>query len=126
MWYCWLQFHHVLGDVVVERGGVGGMGGIVGECVNHSRCHHQGVHWLCREGYCSVGVQLRRDVFARMGEAPSRQVGLGVGWQGGEGVRPVGTSISHLMLRGSSFGESRGGQCGLKVRLGKGGGDSRP
>ena len=61
-----------------------------------------------------------------MGEAPSRQVGLEVEWWGEEGVRPVGTSISHLMLRGSSFGGSRGGQCGLKVRLGKGDEDSQP
>ena len=124
MRYRGLESQRVVGGVVVGGGGVGQGGGIVEECGNHPRCHRQVVHWLCWEGCWSVGVQLRHAVFARMGEVPIRQVGLGVEWWGEGGVRPVGANISHSMLRGSSFGGSRGGQCGLKVRLGKGDEDS--
>ena len=60
----------MVGGVVVERGDVGGVGGIVGD----------------QKGCWSVGVQLWLDALAKMGGSPSRQVGLGVEWQGEGGV----------------------------------------
>ena len=63
---------------------------------------------------------------ARMEEVPSRQVGWVVEWWGEGGVRLTGTNISRVMLRGSSFVGNRGGQCGLRVLLGRGDGDSQP
>ena len=106
--------------------GVGEGRGIVGGCVNYRLCHRWVVHWLCWEGCWSVGVQLRRDVFARMEEVPSCWVGWEVGWWDVGGVQLVDTSISHVMLRGSSFVGNRGGRCGLRVCLGRGDGDSQP
>ena len=86
MYCCWLQFHHVVGGVVVERGSVGGVGGIGVECASRFLCHCWMFHWRYLEGCWSVGVQLRRSVLARMGGDPSHQVGLGVVWRSGGGI----------------------------------------
>ena len=96
--------------MVVERGNVGRVGGILGECVSHLLCHGWMLCWFYWEGCWSVGVQLRLDVLARMGGGYSCQVGLGVEWLGEEGVKPVDTNISFLMLHESSFVGNRGGQ----------------
>ena len=106
--------------------GVDEGGGIVGGCVRYLLFHCGGGHCLYWEGCWVRGVQLQCDVFARMGEVPSRQVGGGVEWRGEGGVRRVDTSISHVMLCGSSFVGNRGGQCGLWVRLERGVGDFQP
>ena len=71
-------------------------------------------------------VQLRRDVFARMGEVLIHQVGSGVEWWDEGGVQPVGASISRSMLRESIFVRNRVGRCELRVRLERGDGDSQP
>jgi len=104
-----------------------GRGGeIVGECVYHLLCHRRMLRWLYRESCWSVGVQLRLNAIARMEGGPIRQGGLGVEWWGEGGVQPVGTSISCLMLHGSSFVGNRSDQCGLRVYPEKGDGGFQP
>ena len=107
-------------------GGVDGGGGIVGGCVSHLLCHRRMFRHRCRGGRWSVGVQLRRDVLARMGGGASHQVDLGAAWRGGGGAQPVGTSTSRSMLRESSFAGSHIGRSGLWVHPGKGDEGSRP
>ena len=101
--------------VMVERGDVGEVVGMGGECVDHLLYHRQMRRWLYWEGCWSVGVQLRLDVNARMGGGPICQVGLGVEWRGEGGVQPVGYNISCSMLHKSSFVGNRSNQCGLRV-----------
>ena len=86
MWHCQLQFQCVVGGAVVERGVVGEVGGIVEECVSHLQCYCWMFHQLYQEGCWSVGVHLEHNAFARMGEVPSHQVGLGVEWWGEGGI----------------------------------------
>ena len=106
--------------VVVEMGGVGGVGVIVGECVNHLLCHWMMYHWLYWKGCWSVGVQLQRDAFTRMGGGPSHQADLGVEWRGGGDVSPFGTNISRLMLHESSFVGNCSGRFELRIHPEKG------
>ena len=96
------------------------------ECVNRRLYHYRMLRCLYREDCWSVVVQLQLDAIAKMGGGPSRQAGLGVEWRGEEGVQPVGTSTFRSMLHGSSFVGSHIDQCGLKVCLEKGDGDSQP
>ena len=125
MWYCRLRSRHVADGVVGGGGGDVG-GGILGGCAYYLLRHRWVVYCLYWAGCWSVGVHLRRDVFARTEEVPSRQAGWEVGWWDVRGVRLIDTSIFHVMLRVSNFVGNRGGQCGLRVYLGRGGGDSRP
>ena len=113
--------------VVVVGGGadvaVGIVGGLVLVVRHHRRrtchCRHRRFRWV-------GGVRPRLDVLARTGEAPSRQVGLGVAWRGVGGGQQVGTSIFHAKLCGSSFAGNHIGRSGQWARLGRGGGDFRP
>ncbi len=113
--------------VVVGGGGADVAVGIVGRLVlvvrrlrrRTCRRRHRRFRWV-------GGIRPRLDVLARTGEAPSRQVVLGVAWRGVGGGQQVDTSISHAKLCGSSFVGNRIGRSGQCARLGRGGGDFQP
>ena len=116
-----------MSDVLVERGGEDVvMGGVKMGCVNRRLYHYRMFRCLYREDCWSVVVRLPLDAIAKMGGDPSRQAGLELEWLDGEGVQPVGTNTFRSMLHGSSFVGSHIDQCGLKVCLEKGDGDSQP
>ena len=84
--------------------------GIGGGSVGRHQVQRRKCYCCCWGNYWFVGVQLQRDVLAKKGEGPNRQVDLGVAcWDEGD-VQPIGTNISRSMLRVSSCLENHIGQ----------------
>jgi len=76
------HFQQRAGGAVGVGGGVGVAGGIVEERACHPLCRLRMFRHRYSGGRWSVGVQLWRDVLARMEGVPSHRVNLGVAWRG--------------------------------------------